>query len=162
MRPVIHSKKHYVQTSLTTIAAAGQLNIVLIDATARQDANLVYEVEEGAIVKAVFVELWVIATSADGTQITTLTKFPSGQTAFSTTEMAALGNADNKKNILYVTQGLANNDGVSAAIPILRQWFKIPKSKQRFGLGDTLELQIFAQGASPLDICGMATYKEYL
>ncbi len=161
MRPVIHSNKHYVQTSLTTVAASAKVDIVLIDAVPVANKDSVFEVTEGAIVKAIFIELWCLGASANATQISVLTKFVGGAAAFSLTAMAALGAADNKKNVLYVTQGLASNDGIAAPIPIIRQWFKIPKSKQRFGQGDRLILQVFAQQAVAVDICGMATYKEY-
>jgi len=43
----------------------------------------------------------------------------------------------------------------------MRGWYKIPKTKQRFGLGDRLVLQIASQGTDALDFCGFATYKEY-
>ncbi len=161
MKSPIHSVKHYVQTSLSTVSASAILTIVLIRASRIQDVNTVSEVQEGAVVKAIFVELWVLGASADASQITTLAKFPSGAASFTVTEMAALGDAENKKNILYTTQGLASNDGIANPIPIIRQWFKIPKGKQRFGLGDTLELQIFAQNAVALQVCGMSVYKEY-
>ncbi len=161
MRAPIRSEKHYVQMSLTTVAASTINTKVLIDAVKMADKSTVAQVLEGAVVKAVFVELWVLGSSANATFIATLTKFPSGLAPFSTTDMAALGGADNKKNILYVTQGLASNDGIAAPLPVIRQWFKIPKSKQRFGLGDTLELQVFAQQAVAVDICGVAVYKEY-
>ncbi len=161
MRAPIHSVKHYVQTSLATIAAGAILTTVLVRGSRIQDVNSNPEVQEGAIVKAIFVELWVLGASANASQITTLTKFPSGKSEFTTTQMAALGDAENKKNILYVTQGLASNDGIANPIPIIRQWFKIPKGKQRFGLGDTLELQTFAQNSVALQVCGFATFKEY-
>ncbi len=161
MKAPIHSTKHYVQTSLSTVAAGALLTTVLINGVSILNKNLVSEVEEGASVKAIYIELWVIGTAGTATQITTLTKFPSGQTPFSVAEMAALGAADNKKNILFTSQGLVGNDGISNPNMIIRQWFKIPKGKQRFGLGDTLELQIFAQAAESLSVCGFATYKEY-
>ncbi len=161
MKPVIHSRKHYVQTSLSNIASGAKLNIVLVDAVALQDANLVFEVVEGASVKAIYIELWLLGDTAGASQITSLAKFPAGLAPFSVTAMAAIGTADNKKNVLFVSQGLASNDGIAAPINIMRGWYKIPKSKQRFGLGDQLVLQIFAQGAAGIDVCGFATYKEY-
>ncbi len=161
MRAPIHSVKHYVQMSFRTVGTGTVDTTVLINGSLIQDVNSVSEVQEGATVKAIYIELWLLADSANGTQITTLTKFPSGQTPFSTTEMAALGIANNKKNILFTSMGLASNDGVSGPIPIMRGWYKLPRGKQRFGLGDTLELQVFAQGAAGVDLCGFATYKEY-
>jgi len=39
-------------------------------------------------------------------------------------------------------------------------WIKIPKSKQRMGLGDRIVVQTFAQALDMID-CGFETYKEY-
>jgi len=160
MRAPIHSIKHYVQISLTSVAAGAISTNVLIAADLIQNVNQVFEVTEGAIVKAIYIELWIIGAVSSATAITTLAKMPSGVDGFDATEMAALGTAANKKNILFVSQGLTSNDGIAAPINIMRGWYKIPKSKQRFGFGDTLELQIFAQ-AQAQEICGFATYKEY-
>ena len=161
MRAPVHSVKHYVQTSFTNVVSGAVNTTVLILGSLIQDVNSVLEVQEGAIVKAIYIELWLQGDVSNASQITTLAKFPSGQTPFTAAEMAGLGTAANKKNILFTSQGLAGNDGIGNPIPIMRGWYKIPKGKQRFGLGDTLELQVFAQGAAGIDICGFATYKEY-
>ncbi len=105
--------------------------------------------------------MWVRTQSTSpGSALLTLYKRGSGTTAMTTTESAALGDYDNKKNILYHTQGLTNDQDADA-IPFVRQWFKIPKGKQRQGLGDKFSLAIHAQGALDLTICGFATFKEY-
>ncbi len=161
MKAPIHSVKHYVQTSFTLVATGAKLDIVLVDAQALQNVNAVFEVQEGALVKAIYIELWVLGDTADATQITCLAKHPASAAPFTTTQLAGIGNASNKKNVLFFSQGLASNDGIANPINIMRGWYKIPRSKQRFGLGDTLELQIFAQGAAGLEVCGFATYKEY-
>ncbi len=160
MRAPIHSEKHYVQTSLTSIAAGAVDTTVLIEAVQLQNKNTVSEVVEGALVKAIYIELWIIGGVSSATAIIALVKFPGGLGQYNATQLAALGTAPNKKNILFVAQGLTSNDGIAGPIPIMRGWYKIPRSKQRFGLGDTLELQVFAQ-AQAQEICGFATYKEY-
>ncbi len=76
-------------------------------------------------------------------------------------DAAAIGDYDNKKNILYVTQGLAPANS-TFQLNLVKGWFKIPKSKQRFGLGD--KLQFFIRNNNATDdqnFCGFATYKEY-
>ena len=90
-----------------------------------------------------------------------LAKYPSGLATATFTEMTNLTTWDGKKNILYTTQGLASNDGVGNPIAVMRGWFKIPKSKQRFGLGDSLQLQIASRGTDDIKFCGVAIYKEY-
>ncbi len=159
MRAPIHSKKHYVQTSLTSVTTGAEVDIPLVFAV--ETPTSVLEVVEGAIVKAVYWELWVIGTTADQFFTIIFAKYPGGVNAATITEMAALGDWDNKKNILYTTQGLAANDGVSNPIPIYRGWIKIPKGKQRMGLGDTIKFQVASRGDATINVCGFATYKEY-
>ncbi len=160
MRAPIHSVKHYVQMSLTSVASGATVNTVLVNGQLLQNVNAVNEVSEGALVKAVYIELWTIGDSAAATEIVVLAKFVAGAAPFSVTELAALGVAPNKKNILFTHQGLNSNNGIAAPIPVMRGWYKIPKSKQRFSIDDTLELQVFSQ-AQGLVFCGFATYKEY-
>ncbi len=116
---------------------------------------------EGAIVKAVYIELWFINESLDGSDVVALakTKVTSANPTF--TEMNALGTYPEKKDILFVHQGLSSNNAIGNPINIMRSWYKIPKSKQRFGLGDELVLNIANNGADVLEFCGFTTYKEY-
>ncbi len=161
MRPVIHSTKHYVQMSLTTAATATVVDTELVLGVPIANKNLVFEVEEGASVKAIYIELWLEGATINQFFTVILAKYPSGIGAASLAEMAALGNWDNKKNILYTTQGLASNDGVSGPIPVMRQWFKIPKGKQRMGINDRIRIQVASRGDDDIKFCGFATYKEY-
>jgi len=160
MKAVIHSKKHYVQVSLATVLAGASSNKIIAFAKEGPSANDADEVTDGSSIKAVWVEMWIRAgdTSA-GSTLVTLYKLPGAGSAITFAEQIALHDYNNKKNILYHTQGLTN-DQDSQAIPFIRQWFKIPKSKQRFGLGDSLNLSIAAQALDNI-ICGFMTYKEY-
>ncbi len=161
MRPVIHSEKHYVQISLSTALTASVNTEELCRAVPTADKDSVTEIQEGAIVKAIYIELWAIGSSSNQFFTVALAKNMGEMTVMSIAEIAALGTYGNKKNVLYVTQGLASNDGIAAPIPIIRQWFKIPKSKQRFGLQDKIILSVASRGDASLIYCGFATYKEY-
>ncbi len=161
VRPMVHSTKHYVQNSIATIVAGAKLDIIIADAVAAPDKNLNFEIEEGNSVKAVYVEEWIRSSEVSpGSFVACLYKAPGGVSVFSTALMAALNVADNKKNILWSSQGLVNDQDADA-LSLMRGWYKIPKSKQRFGLGDRLVLTVFAQGAIDMVICGLQTYKEY-
>ncbi len=163
MRAPIHSKKHIVQISQGTV---GQTAIVTTNLVLSQEASSTTPdaIEEGAIVKACFVEFWVSQDSASvvGSYTIVLFKRPGGSASISSANMAALHDFSQKKNILFTAQGLLTpNDG--GQVPVLRQWYKIPKGKQRFGLGDRLQLVIRNNNATAIDInfCGLAVFKEY-
>ncbi len=161
VRPMVHSVKHYVQNSLATVVAGAKDDTIVIETVNVTAANAAHEVAEGSTIKAVYVEDWLRSPEVSpGSVIACLYKNPGGNTVFSTTELAAMGSAENKKNVLYFTQGLTN-DTDSVAIPFYRGWIKIPKSKQRFGLGDRLIWTIFSQGAIDTVRCGFFTYKAY-
>ncbi len=159
MKAPIHSRKHYVQRSLTTVVA-GTVNVFQVAFAVNATlANLGSEVAEGALVKAVFVELWARgAEVSPGAVLISFVKTPDNQ-SMTFIDQTDLDGWTNKKNVFYHTQGLTN-DSNADAIPFVRQWIKIPKSKQRMGLGDSLLLVTSAQ-ALDTNICGFATYKEY-
>ncbi len=161
MRPIIHSQKHYVQTTLSTATVGTRVNTKYIEAVAVADKSTGLEVEEGASVKAIFIEMWVIGTSADQFFTAICEKIPAGAAFPSFTQMSDLNSYTNKKNILWTSQGLTGNDGISNPTVILKQWIKIPKGKQRFGLGDKFLFSIASRGDATITFCGFATYKEY-
>ncbi len=161
MRPVIHSQKHYRQMSLSTVTTVTRNSEVLVEAKEGTTASAVDEIIEGALVKAIFIELWTLNSGNDGSEVITLDKVNGQAVLMSFADTSALGNYKNKKNILWSHQGLTSNDGVTGPYLVIRDWIKIPKSKQRFGLGDRLVLTISNPSANVLTYCGLSTYKEY-
>ncbi len=161
VRPMVHSTKHYVQFPVNQIGTGTREINSVVTAVAVVDKNLSSEVEEGSTIKAVFFELWLQNEGTLGEFIVTITKDLGGDNGPSFAEMAALSTYDNKKNVLYTTQGLTPNDGVSGPINVIRGWIKVPKSKQRFGLGDRINLNISNVSANDLVRCGFTTFKEY-
>ncbi len=160
MKAPIHSVKHYVQITRSQTATVALNTEPLVLSVESTVANAVDEVPEGSIVKAVFVELWLLDSGNDGSFNVTFAKYPGNSANMGFSNAVALGVWPNKKNILYTTQGLSPNNGVGNPVPIIRQWFKIPKGKQRMGLGDKLQLTIANFGLNNLEYCGFATYKE--
>lgn len=163
MKAPIHAEKHYVQQTASTVAAVSASSHVLIDAvTVSAKTTSPFEVVEGAVIKAVYIEWWAISSASFGSQVFVIGKYPSGISAPTYAQMVALNSFKNKKNILHAMQGLAGNDGVSGPMCLFKGWIKIPKSKQRFGYGDRLIVTIANPHATnDLDYCGFATYKEY-
>ncbi len=158
MRPVINTEKHYVQTSLSSVATGAILPISLAFASAGSP-TAVEGVREGAVVKAVYIEMWILSEDAViGTVIATLEKRSGNMVAMTAAQSAGLGVYVNKKNIFHTFMGIVG-DNNQYPMAVIKGWFKIPKGKQRFGLQDLLVLNIHAQ-TNPIEICGFCTYKE--
>ncbi len=159
--PPIHTIKHIIQPTNTAITTGNVRQIAIATTVtigaARTTTN---SVEEGSVIKAVYVEIWIAGTHAtDTSQFTMIiSKLVKGGSVPTATEMANLSSWDNKANVLYTTQGVIASTG-SQALPVHRAWISIPKGKQRMSLGDVLNITIHAVGT--LQTCGLIIYKEY-
>ncbi len=162
MKPLIHSTKHYVQFTQFTVTTATVTEQILANAVAVTNKNISIEVEEGSSIKAVFIELWLLSfnSTAEATYVVTVEKTQSDLAVPSLSDMTTLFAYDNKKNILFTSQGLLGEKTTNPT-PVLRQWLKIPKGKQRMGLGDQIRVNIAAIGAQDVLGCSFSTYKEY-
>ncbi len=162
MRPVVITKKHYVQFSLGAVASGAITNLGVIDAFADPAAATASAVREGAVIDAVYIEMWITSDdAAQGTAIVTIEKLPGVNAGFMTAaDSAALNAYDNKKNVMFTFMGLIGPN-VQPAAPSVRGWFKIPKGKRRFGLEDKLMINIHGQ-SNGVSFCGFATYKEQI
>ncbi len=163
MKAPVMSRKHIFQISQSTVGQAAIVNTEFLNAI-EGVRSVPAHVAEGANVKACYVEYWLSQDSAStvGSYTLILQKNPGNNVAITSANMAALHDYDNKKNILFTAQGLLTpNDG--GQVPAMRGWYKIPKGKQRMGLGDAMEIVIRNNNATAIDInfCGVVIYKEY-
>ncbi len=159
-KTIIHTTKHIVQMPFSQITTGTAENIFLAVAKNVVDVNTATEVQEGTIIDTIYIEIWLQNSANDGHQVLILEKLEQNGIGATFAELAALYSYDNKKNILFTHEGLSSNDGVGNPQNILRQWIKIPKGKQRFGLGDVLKLSISNPSSNSLNRCGFALYKE--
>ncbi len=158
-RAIINSEKRIIQHS-PTIANFGDNATVGLATAAQLESTSNSIVAIGSVIKAVYVELWVLATgNQPGSTTVIVEKVPGPATNITAVEMADLNKYNNKKNIFYTTQGLTPSDGANP-VPLIRQWIKIPKGKQRFGLNDRLQFSILALSAD-VEFCGLSIYKVY-
>ncbi len=160
----INSVKHYVGQPKFSIALGTSLTLEIARTVAAPVSTNREDVSEGSMVKAVHFEYWLIANAGSGntTQfVMTIEKSPSNAIDPTFADMLNLGGYANKKNILYTTQGIVTSQNVGPAIPVIRDWLKIPKGKQRMGQEDRILIS-FATVDNPLFICGISTYKEYV
>ncbi len=146
-----------------TVAQAAIVTNILVEAIEAQSTSP-EKIEEGAAVKAVYVELWLgnASSTVVGSYTCVVYKNPGGGSPANSTNLAALHDYANKKNILYTSQALVPpTDG--GQVMVLKQWIKIPKGKQRFGLKDRIDLVIRNNNSTAIDVnaCGLAIFKEY-
>ncbi len=159
VRPTINSEKHIVQIGFNNaqVGAVSQERLVQSVQGNRDEARFV---RVGAIVKAVFVELWFQGEGmASGTSIAIIEKLLNDGGAPGAADMLNLNDYTNKKNVLWTQQGLSSDQNTNA-VPVIRGWLKIPKGKQRFGTGDSLSIEMLAQ-VDGFNYCGLAIFKEY-
>ncbi len=157
---MVNTEKHYFQQSLATVASGAITNIKLIEAVAAPGATEPDEVREGAKISAIYIEMWLHSDdAASGTAIVTIEKLSgAANDNMTAAESASLNGYDNKKNVFFTQMGLIGSN-VTYPMASVKGWFKIPKSKQRFGLQDRLMLNIHGQ-SNGLSLCGFATFKE--
>ncbi len=157
----IHTVKHIVQFSNASITTGATREMVVIDTVAiGATRSTTADVEEGSVVKAVFVEQWVLGDTSTTSQFTmVILKVPNQSVTPTATQMSNLQSYEGKNNILYLTQGVIGLQNTAQAVPINRGWILIPKGKQRFSLGDRIVVIILAVGQ--LRNCGVNIFKEY-
>ncbi len=161
----INTIKHYVHRSNTGVSTGTVASIVIADAVVAPATSNAFDVKEGSIIKAIWFELWAVSIASTGVTnsfTAIIEKVPSNLASVTAGQIVNLGAYTNKKNILYSTQGVSGAviDG-SNALPVVRFWLKIPKGKQRMGLGDRIVLSFASVGAT-YNTCGVSTYKEYI
>ncbi len=158
----INANKHYVHLSNNQVASGAISTIVQANAVVAPAASNPNDVEEGSVIKAIYIEIWLYGQGASGidTQFFMCTmKKPSDAPDLTFGQSSNLGAYPNKKNVLYTTQGVIGGID-NNSIPIIKNWLLIPKGKQRMGLGDQIVTYITSVGAV-MQRCGFATYKEY-
>ncbi len=159
--PIV-SVKHYVHRTNVQLSSGSIQNNVVAEAVVLPATAAASEVKQGAIVKAVYVEIWLGGAGLEGnsTQFSlTVEKISSAGPLMTFAQSLNLGAYPNKKNILYTTQGVLAGEN-SNTVPVIRNWVLIPKGKQRMGLSDRIMVNVAASGQN-IDTCGIFTYKEY-
>ncbi len=161
MRPPIVSRKHYVQFTEYNVASATVTTHNVVVGKNVQDTDQNFEVTQGSLVKAVFIEMWLLSdTTVVGSFVVMVERASGGQNVPTFTNMTTLDAYPNKKNVLFVSQGLLGENDANPT-PVLRQWIKIPKGKQRIGLDDSIRVNIAAIGSAQISGCEFEVYKSY-
>ncbi len=159
MKPVINTRKHIVQVSLQSLTIGQATTTAIAEVKHDVDQALAPDLEVGAIVKAVYLELWLLGDGQQpNTSVVIVEKLISGALAANSGQMAELHTYPNKNNIFELHQGLVG-DANANPTPFYRNWIKIPKGKQRFSLGDSLRFTI-RSNTEGMQFCGVAIFKS--
>ncbi len=144
-----------------TTAAGAVTPSTFIQAVEIQNKNTQVEVLQGAIIKAIWIEFWMTSDdAAQGSFSISVEKISSAGVDMTFAQSIALGTYPNKNNVLYITRGLVGPTTGATPTPVMRQWVAIPKGKQRFALGDRLNIN-FTAIANGITHCGFVLFKEY-
>ncbi len=156
----INSEKHYVQTPEFVIAASAISNVTVANAVQVLDKDATNEVEEGSVIKAIWLEYWIVNNGA-GTDfgVMSFEKRPGGTSSMTFVNSNNLQAYPNKRNILWTFEGLLPPN-TQNPLPVIRRWILIPKGKQRMGFGERLVMN-FSGAGDGMKACGFSTYKEY-
>ncbi len=160
--PIV-SIKHILNQEDAAIASGAVRVVPLVKAVAQLAAvSDPQDVVEGSIIKAVHIEHWFKSTAASGSGCKfqlVIEKVIGAQASVTFTQMNSLNLYPNKKNVLFISQGIVG-DLNTRTIPIFNDWILIPKGKQRFGLDDELTMTVSSTNAASRS-CGIVVYKEY-
>ena len=161
MRPILNSQKRIQGVTLSNVATGFVGSATIVNCIQDLgDGENPAAVVPGTVVKAVYVEMWLLG---DGAQVSTTTamvvKQPGGVDDPNSTDFTNLNTWSNKNNILEMHQGLLG-DNNSNPIPVFRDWIKIPKGKQRMALGDTIKFHCKAI-TDGVEFCGVLIFKAY-
>ncbi len=162
MAAPINSIKHYVPQANIAITSGNIVNFLVVDAVVAPAISNAFDVTEGAVIKAVYVEIWLASNAGAASEsqfVLTIEKKRDQEADMTNTQALNLGSYPNKKNILYTTQGILGSLAVTGTVPVVRNWVLIPKGKQRFGSNDQFMINVAAVGG--MQMCGITTYKEY-
>ncbi len=159
MRPRVHTEKHIVQRSLGAVAAGAIDAFDFAVAVSLPTAGNSVHVREGSTISAVWLEMWISGDDAtQSSAIITLEKLIGSSAPMTAAESASLNAYDNKRNVFHIQMGLIPPD-IQYPMASIKGWFKIPRGKQRFSLGDRLALNIHGQ-SNGVSFCGNIIYKE--
>ncbi len=159
MRPVINSMKNVVDFSAnpgTTIASA-----LIANATNNPLSTVATDVENGCIIKAVWVAFDVCGLAATGIQQKTgVYIFKNPGNNLNQPSPFAVGTSNEKKFVFkqWSMMTMRNQDGNPPFH--FEGWLKIPKRYQRFGTDDQLQLLHITDTAAG-HISGQFIYKWY-
>ncbi len=158
LRPV-NRIKHVVDSQFAT--AAGTPNdFTIAFASDTPDLATAAEVETGSVIRSFFISVEVVNTGATGVLANAYALFfknPGGNLTIPAANAAGID--DNKRYIFHQEMVMLQMIDNSNPRTLFKGVLKIPRSYQRMGPNDLLQLRVFSPGIE-LTGCIQAHYKE--
>ncbi len=161
LRP-IHRIKHVVDGS-ATLAAATQLNLVLVDTEDNPVLADTADVQTGAKVNGIYLKVEVASNEAQDVGAIpnvylAVTKNPANNII--TPAPNAVGASDNKRFVIHQEMIMLDNKLGGNPRTLFNGVIVIPRGYRRFGPDDILTLSILSP-AIDIAVCFQAHYKEF-
>jgi len=156
MRPVIHTRKEIVDSTLLGVAA-GTTSTVTLASAINDYVGTVGTVEAGSVIKWIYIFVQLIETATTSNVDFYITKNPLGVT---NPIPGATGGTPGRKYILHEEKGIPGNSGDGAYPLTFKGVIKIPKGRQRMGESDTIK--ILLRGTGIHNACIKCIYKSVM
>ncbi len=163
LRPV-QSLKHVVDVQSAVAAAVSEAKTMVV-ASDTPDLAGVTEVQTGAHVKAIYLNIEAYATSSGGLSNFYLIIFKNPGGNLVVPEPNVVGASDNKKYVIHQEMVMLQKEPTADALGgnprvVFKGVIRIPRLYQRFGYNDLLQTKVLAPGVS-VEYCIECIYKEF-
>ncbi len=153
MRPIIHTRKEIVDSTLLGVTAA-TVSTVQVAGAVNDYVGTVGTVEVGSKIKWVFLFVQIIETAATSNVDWYLSKGPGGTLPVP----GATGGDVFRKYILHEEKGIPGNASDGAYPATFKGVIKIPRGRQRIAEGDTINIVL--RGTGIYNACIKCIYKS--
>ncbi len=152
-RPVVHTRKEIVDTTVLGQAAATPVSVI-VASVVNDYTGVTGTVETGSIIKFVYFFIQIIPTTTTDNVDFYIWKHPNG--VFQPIP-GATGGTFTRKYILHEEKGIPGNAADGAYPLTFKGVIKIPKGRQRMAEGD--EIAVVLRGTGISNFCIKAIYK---
>jgi len=153
-RPIIHTRKEIVDTTLLGVAAATVSTVVVATVVANYTGT-VGTIETGSKIKWIYLFVQILPTAGTANVDFYVIKHPAG---VANPVPGAVGGTTGRKYVLHEEKGIPGNAADGAYPLTFKGVVKVPKGRQRFGEGDLMSVVL--RGTDIHNACVKCIYKS--
>ncbi len=159
LRP-INSLKHVVdiQGGLTVGTQANNLLVDTVDTPVSTDSNTA-QVRTGAVVKSIFLNVQIYATSTAALANAYMVVMKSPGNNVATPDANSVGQLDTRKLVFHQEMVMMEKNTTGLPRTMFKGVLKIPRHMQRMGVDDAVNIGLKTPGVTA-DFCIQCIYKE--